>query len=175
MAARGFTLVEVLVALAVLAVAALGCAHLIAVATRAMQVARLQGVTATAAASRMEELRHLAFAFDAAGARITDTSTDLSHEFPSSGGTGLTPGDGTLDHSVSGYVDYLDASGLWVGRGVQPPAEAVLVRRWAIDAPTGADLLVLQVLVRPLVSDGGNVHRGVGEARLLSARARVRP
>lgn len=174
MRSRGFTLVEVLVAMGLLLGATAGGVYLLAFATRAMHVARLQGVSALAASARLDELRSLRFEFDADGQRLTDTSTNLAVDPPGTAGSGLAPGGpGTLVTNVSGFVDYLDAAGAWVGNGPSPPPTAAFVRRWAIEAPDGADLLVLQVLVRPIAA--GNVRRGAGGARLVTARARVQP
>lgn len=171
---RGFTLVEVLVAMGVLSTAALGTAQLLAVATRAMHVARIQQITASAASTRLDQLRGLAFAFAPDGQRITDTSTDLSVDPAAPGGPGLTPGGpATLQTNSAGFVDYLDASGGWVGRGATPPPSAVYVRRWAVEATDSQDLLIVQVMVRP-VSDGpAAAGAGAGAARLVTAVARV--
>lgn len=175
MQARGFTLVEVLVAVALLSGATLGGVHLMAFATRGMHVARMQGTAAVAASSRLDQLRTLQFEFDLAGQRLTDVGTDLTVDPPSPGGSGLTTsGAGSLDVNVSGFVDYLDEAGRWVGTGLAPPPRAVFVRRWAVESPGGPDLLVLQVLVRPLGNGAGAGRRQPGDARLFTARARVR-
>ena len=172
---RGFTLVEVLVAMGVLLTATLGGVHLVAFATRAMHVARMQSTTALAAATRLDELRSLRFEFDAAGQRVTDTSTDLTVDPPVPGGGGLSPsGAGTLDDNVSGFVDYLDVSGMWVGNGVAPPATAVFVRRWAVEASLDPDVLILQVLVRPIANGGMHGRRQQSDARFVTQRVRVR-
>lgn len=174
MQTRGFTLVEVLVAMGVLSAGALAGVCLLAAGTRAMFNARTQAVSVLAASARLDELRSLPFAFDANGQRVTDVSTRLAVDPPDNGGGGLTPGGATLERNVAGFVDYLDASGGWVGNGPFPPPRAAFLRRWAVDAPEGPDLLVLQVLVRPLAG-GAGPRAGVGGARLVTLRARVRP
>ena len=175
MQTRGFTLIEVLVAMAVLSAATLGGVHLLAFATRGMHVARMQGVAAVAASSRLDQLRSLQFEFDQAGQRLTDVSTDLTVDPPAPGGSGLTSsGPGSLDANVSGFVDYLDEAGRWVGNGTTAPRAAVFVRRWAIESPGPPDLLVLQVLVRPLANGRLAGRRQPGDARMATARARVR-
>jgi len=175
MRTRGFTLVEVLVAMAVLSAATLGGVHLMAFATRGMHVARMQGIAALAASSRLDQLRSLQFEFDPAGQRLTDVATDLTVDPPGPGGSGLTSsGSGSLDTNVSGFVDYLDDAGRWVGSGPTPPRAAVFVRRWAIESPGPPDLLVLQVLVRPLANGPLAGRRQPGDARMVTARARVR-
>jgi prepilin-type N-terminal cleavage/methylation domain-containing protein len=174
MKARGFTLIEVLVAMGVLSAAALGGVSLLVFATRAIHVARIQGVSALAASARMDELRSLPFAFDADGQRVTDLSTNLAASSPGPGGTGLTAGGATLETSVSGFVDYLDGSGAWVGAGPAPAPGAVFVRRWAVEAPDGPDLLVLQVLVSPVNREAEDIRHTPGGTRLVTVRARVR-
>ena len=174
MRTRGFTLVEVLVAMAVLSAATLGGVHLMALATRGMHVARMQGTSALAASARMDQLRALRFEFDPGGVPVTDFSTDLSIDSPAPGGNGLSSGSaGTLDTNVAGFVDYLDGGGGWVGTGASPPPEAVFVRRWSVEAPTHPDLLVLQVLVRPVANGWSAGRRQPGDTRLVTSRVRV--
>jgi len=174
MQSRGFTLVEVLVAMGVLLAAVAGGVHLLAFATRTMYAARIQAVSVLAASARLDELRSLRFEFDAHGQRVTDVSTNLAVCPAVPGGSGLAAGgSATLDGNVSGFVDYLDGSGAWVGHGPTPPAGAVFVRRWAIDAPETPDLLVLQVRVTPLGTGASSIRSASGDARLVSARARV--
>src|SRR5689334_7712849 len=144
---RGFTLVEVVVAGALLVVAAAGVAQLIAIAIRANRIARGQTVTTMTAAQKMEELRALVWAYDASGGLRSDASSDVSRDPAASGGTGLsvTPA-GSLDRSIDGCVDYLDASGHWMGSGAAVPAAAVYVRRWAV-LPLASDPSHTRVLV----------------------------
>ena len=89
--------------------------------------------TAFLAAQKMEQLRSLSWTFDEDGGLRSDTSTDLSRDPPTVGGFGLDPTpSGSLDRSLDGCVDYLDAAGHWVGTGTTPPAGSVYVRRWAV-------------------------------------------
>jgi prepilin-type N-terminal cleavage/methylation domain-containing protein len=176
MGARGFTLMEVLVALGILCVAALGGIQLVAVATETMARARVQATAASLAAARLEQLRALRFEFDATGLRVTDQSTNVAEDPPVPGGPGLAvSGGSTLETSVSGYVDYLDRNGRWLGAGTRAPSQTAFVRRWAIEAvDASGDLLALQVLVRPVASGepSGN-DRAAGEVRLVTLRARL--
>jgi type II secretory pathway pseudopilin PulG len=144
---RGFTLVEVVVAGALLVVAVAGVAQLIAIAIRANRIARGQTVTTITAVQKMEELRALAWAYDASGGLRSDTSTDVSRDPAAIGGTGLsvTPS-GSLDRSIDGCVDYVDASGRWIGSGATVPAGAVYLRRWAV-LPLASDPTHTRVLV----------------------------
>jgi prepilin-type N-terminal cleavage/methylation domain-containing protein len=176
MHARGFTLVEVVIAVSILCVAVLTVAQLLAIGTEGMALARAQTLSATLASGRLEQLRALVFEFDAAGTRMTDLMTDLSVRDPSPGGSGLaSTGTDSLQTSTAGFVDYLDAYGQWVGNGTSAPAGAVFVRRWSIDPWGGSpDALVVQVLVRP-VSQGITVavRRGRAETRLTSIFVRT--
>ena len=153
MQARGFTLVEVLVALALLLLAALATAQTLILSAAAVRDTRVQTLTAAAAAQRAEQLLALEW-----------TAPEL---VPSPAGA--------LDQNTDGYVDFLDGDGRVLAAGTVPPAEAAFVRRWAIDPPaTGvADALVIRVVARSLAADLAGVRGGRGEARLVTVRARV--
>jgi hypothetical protein len=53
---------------------------------------------------------------------------------------------GSLDRRIDGCVDYLDASGRWIGSGTTVPTQAVYLRRWAI-LPLASDPTHTRVLV----------------------------
>lgn len=151
---RGFSLIETLVAIGILAFAALSVAQLFAVATNANFASKGQTSTALLAVQKMEQLKSLTWGFDQSSANlglpITDTTTDLSQPTPTGGGRGLNASPaGTLDTNAAGYADFLDVDGVWVGSGAQQPAEAFYVRRWAITPlPTNPNnTLVLEVHV----------------------------
>lgn len=149
-------------AMAILVTVALGVAQLFATATRANLNARGQTSTATLAAQKMEQLRGLTWGFDAAGLGLplSDTTTDLSVDPPTNSGSGLNPSPGgTLKNNTSGYVDYLDQYGNWVGTGVAPPPTAPYIRRWSIEPlPTNPNnTLVLQVLVTAVQTENARL------------------
>jgi prepilin-type N-terminal cleavage/methylation domain-containing protein len=152
----GFTLAEVCVAMALLAVASAGVAHMFVVAIRAAQAARIQTTTTVLASQKLEQLRALVWSSGADGSPLSDRSTDLSAEPPTSGGRGLSASPaGTLDTNVAGYVDYLTARGDWAGTGPAPPVTARYIRRWAV-SPLPEDpgnTLTLQVLVTAVERD----------------------
>jgi prepilin-type N-terminal cleavage/methylation domain-containing protein len=167
----GFTLVEVLVALAIVTCAAAGLAGLVTVAVRAAEVARSLTSCTTLAVQKMEQLKALTWSFADAGVvspPVSDTTTDLSSDPPTGGGRGLAPSpSGVLDRNTPGYVDFLDRDGRWVGTGVTPPAPAVFIRRWSV-TPLPADpddSLMLQVLVTRVVVERG-LATGPGDPRL---------
>jgi prepilin-type N-terminal cleavage/methylation domain-containing protein len=154
----GFTLVEVLVALVLVAIISLGVAQMFVISVRANSAARNQTTTTILAAQKMEQLRALTWGFDddGLGFPVSDTTTDLSVQPFTSTGSGLNPSAATaLDANTAGFVDYLDARGNWVGTGTVPPATAVFIRRWSIrPLPTNPNnTLILQVLVTSVIRE----------------------
>jgi type II secretory pathway pseudopilin PulG len=177
--------VEVLFALAVLSVALTGLAHLFTVAARTNARARATTYAAVLAQQKMEQLRGLAYGFDPLGRAMTDVETDITvqPEVPT-GGAGLQPSPpGALAQNTVGYVDYVDATGVWLGGGAAaPPAGTAYIRRWSVEPlPSSANAIVLQVVVtRPrsrAAADGriGAVGRLPEEARILSVKTRKAP
>jgi prepilin-type N-terminal cleavage/methylation domain-containing protein len=147
----GFSLVEVLVATVILTVGLIAVAQMFVISTAQNMSSRRVTTTAVLAQQKIEQLRALAWGFDEFGLPVSDYASDITVTPPTSaGGVGLqaSPG-GTLDDSTTGYVDYLDQYGAWVGTGATPPTGAIYVRRWSIDPlPTNPNnTLVFQVLV----------------------------
>jgi prepilin-type N-terminal cleavage/methylation domain-containing protein len=185
----GFSLLEVLVATGLLAVAALGVAQLFAFAADANLNSRGQTSTAVLATQKMEQLRSLAWGYAEGegvlvGTTLTDTTTDLTVDPPVTGGAGkgltASPSD-SLDVTAAGFVDYLDAAGNWVGTGLTPPANTLYIRRWSIQPlPTNPNnTLVLQVRVITLrrelerqAAGAIGVGRLRDETRLVSVKTR---
>lgn len=150
---NGFTLVEVLVALGLTVVIAVGAAELFMLGVRGHLAARQQTTAAVLSSEKLEQLRSLAWRVDGLGQPVSDTTTDVSASPFTAAGRGLasSPQD-SLDVDRPGYVDHLDARGGWVGNGVTAPAAAVFTRRWSIQpsSASSGDTLVLQVLVTPI-------------------------
>lgn len=155
----GFSLVEVLVAAAVLMTGLIAVAQMFVTSTNQNMSARRVTTTSVLAQQKIEQLRALAWGFDEFGLPVSDFSTNIAVTPPvSSGGVGLQASpDFSLFNSTPGYVDYLDAYGSWVGTGAAPPATAIYVRRWSIDPlPTNPNnTIVFQVLVGRIAPDGG--------------------
>jgi prepilin-type N-terminal cleavage/methylation domain-containing protein len=181
---RGFSLVEVVIALGILTGVSLGVAQLFAASTNANRVARNRTSTTAMAEQKMEQLRSLDWGFDlqGQGLPVTDTTTNLAVYPHQANGAGLNPSPSdTLLRNTAGYVDYLDANGAWVGTGDQPTAGAAYIRRWAVvPLPTNPNnTLILQVLVtsaadeaRLDLTDLPRRPRQPGDALLVSVKTR---
>ena len=178
--ASGFSLIEVLIATLILAIALVSLAQLFAMSTRSNLGARNTTHTAVLAPQKLEELRSLTWGFDTQGLPISDTTTNtaVSPETPA-GGTGLSPSPaGSLGDNTDGYVDYVDQFGGKLGGGTAPPAGTVYVRRWSVEPlPNNPNnTLILQVLVFRN-RDRGTADDGAGtvlpeEARLVTVKTR---
>ena len=175
--AHGFALLEVIIASAIAATIAVGSCMLLSIAIRANQRARTQTVATLAAVRKMEELRslewgHVATRSPAISMSTSDLTTDLSNNPATDDGPGLLRSPpNTLNANVDAYVDYLDASGAWVGRGQSIPASAVYVRRWSVQ-PHASDpdnVLVLEVVVGRRGSTGSRLADSI---HLVSLEAR---
>lgn len=176
---RGFSLLEVVIAVAVLSTGVLAMSGLSLSARQAGVAAAQLGVAQLAARVKVEELRALAWTSDAGVVPVSDWSTDLTTTpLRTAGGVGLgsSPAD-TLRANVNGYCDFLDQNGQWVGAGTGPPAGAAWVRRWMVQpSATDPDLLAIQVLVVPVQRSSEaatiSVGRALNGAWLTGYRAR---
>jgi len=172
----GVSLVEVLLAAGVLAVALVALAQLLAGGVRAGVDTRGRSYSSILAAQKMEELLALTLSVDATGRPVTDVVTDTTTTPPSdAGGTGLTPSPSeSLRSNTPGYVDHVDSAGRKMGGAVAPPSGAAYTRRWSIEPvpsePSGS--LVIQVSVRLAVGVDG--RDGPEGARLVTIRTRTR-
>jgi type II secretory pathway pseudopilin PulG len=149
--ARGFSLLEVVVATSLLVAGVAGVAPLLVMASRANQSARITTMASLLAQQKMEQLRALQWGRDLSGALLSDVDTDLTAPFAATtGGFGLRPSPaGSLDRNVNGYCDFIAADGRVVGGGSVSPAGAAYVRRWSIEPlpPNLEEVLLLQVVV----------------------------
>ena len=153
---RGFSLIEVMVASAILACAVLSVAQLVAASTASTSGARGVSEATLLAWQKLDQLRSLALTFDDAGGPVTDASTDTASDPQRAlGGTGLAPSPGgTLSQDTNGYVDYLDALGHSLGGGARGPAGTRYRRRWAVELSGGnPDVLILRVRVLDVARD----------------------
>jgi prepilin-type N-terminal cleavage/methylation domain-containing protein len=172
---RGFSLIEVLVAVGLVCIAVLGGVQLVVAAMQAMSAARAQNLAVSLASARLEELRGLRFEFDDTGVPVTDLGTDLSTAVPTASGSGLAAG-GSIQTSVTRYVDHLDRLGQWVGNSASPPPQAAYTRRWSLTPSAHAfDALVAEVAVFPTAASltGGSASGVPGSARFVTLLART--
>ncbi len=179
----GFSLIEVLISIGLLTTVSVGVAQLMALSVRANYTARGATSTTAMAEQKMEQLRALmwGFASDGTGLPVSDTTANLSVTPAAQNGSGLNPSpSNAIEQNVSGFCDFLDANGNWVGTGSDAPAGAAYVRRWSITPlPTNPNnTLILQVLVSPLLNEArrgpslGPRTRMPGEALLISVKTR---
>jgi hypothetical protein len=177
--AQGSTLIEALVATLILTTGLLAMAGLVSLAAATNGVAKHGTLAGILAEQKIEQLRSLAWEFDASGVAVGDVSTDTTvlPESPS-GGTGLQASPTSLQENTPGFVDHLDGGGRIVGRSAQPPTSAVYTRRWAIEpiATSAGAAVLIQVLVTGIGNRGradqGSVARLPGEARVVTAKVR---
>jgi prepilin-type N-terminal cleavage/methylation domain-containing protein len=148
---RGFTLVEVMVAMMVLLVVTAGVLPLTLVATKtAENQGHLMSRTTEYAQDKLEQLLALAYG---------DTASD-TRVFPASdaGGSGLaTGGSADPDAPVASYVDYLDIDGTLVAAdGDGEPPDWFYKRVWEIEVPS-ANLKRVTVTATVRSSSSGGV------------------
>jgi len=146
---RGFSLAEVVVAIAVMSTATMAIAQLAIMSVRVNRIARSTTVATVLAVQKMEQLQA------AAWAELTASPPDV------------------LDSNTDGYCDFLDANGRTLAAGTSPPGGAMFVRRWALSPIAAGNALVIQVTVGPVHGSGGAVvGRGPEEARFVDIKIR---
>ena len=148
-AARGFSLVETLVATTLLTVGVGGLAHLATRAAFTNQRARSATVATLLAASKADELLAVPW----------DDQTTLARD-----------DDGSLERNMAGFYDLLNHAGVPAGvGGGDVPSGVAYVRRWSVralaDDPGNA--LVLEVVVAGEAS-------GAGGSRILTRILTIR-
>jgi hypothetical protein len=176
----GSTLIEVLIATALLATGVLAMAQMFAISASSNLSARNNTFTTVLAEQKLEQLRSLAWGFDTEGLPVSDFTTDTAVSPESSvGGTGLQPSPaGALQRNTPGYVDHLDSQGQIIGKDALVPADAMYTRRWSVEPlPINPNnTLILQVLVTRSrnrgAADAGDVARLVDEARVITVKTR---
>jgi len=125
----GISLIETMISLGILLIVSVGILAMTALSISTTEnQGHLAARTAEYAQDKMEQLLSLSF---------TDIQTDTSVASfvanSSAGSPGLTAGGNvTYGSGVSGYVDYLDASGNPLGGGSNAPSGWYYVRMWKI-------------------------------------------
>lgn len=148
--ARGFSLLEAIVALGILAGALATLLQLFAMATRANASSRYSSLATLAASAKMEELRRLPPPFAA------------------------SPPD-ALSKNAAGFCDLLDRNGARVAGCTAPGDRAAFVRRWSVAPLAGGpgNTTAFTVLVSwgSMADVTPALTRRVDEVRLVSIRA----
>lgn len=130
-AQAGFSLIETVIATALMCAVAAGLMALAAIALSTTEnEGHLLSRTSEYCQDKMEQLLALAYVDSSSNTTVIPTA--------SSGGTGLAIGGGTNPSSpVSGYVDWLDSSGnILTVNGTTAPAGWFYVRVWQVSAGT---------------------------------------
>jgi type II secretory pathway pseudopilin PulG len=146
----GFSILEALIAIAIVTTAAVSLAQALTVSSRVNAGARVASIAAILAIDKMEQLKAVGW---------DDPSLQPS------------PAD-ALVVDTPGYVEYLDAGGapLLPQPSGPPPAGTVYVRRWLVDpAQAAPNTLALQVIVVRWPRQGS-----LDVSRLTAARTRAR-
>jgi hypothetical protein len=146
--ARGFSLVEALVATALLAAALTVIASLFAMSVRANVEARRVTMASVLARDKLEQLR-------APGVPMAPSPPD------------------SLGRNREGYCDFLDPQGRTIGAGSQMPDDAMFVRRWVVRplGGTAGEPVALEVLVAERAAigeDAPDPGRRAGAVRLAT-------
>jgi Tfp pilus assembly protein PilV len=149
----GFSLIDALVAMAIVVTGVAAVAQLFVLAAHGMAGARAITVASVLAAQKLEELRSVAYTLAPDGSAVTDPA--------------LVPSPpGSLAENTPGFVEHLDAAGRVVGADAAPPSQSVYVRRWSVEPlPASMDPLLIRVVVL-------RTGRRALDASLASVRAR---
>ena len=172
-------LVEALVATLILTTGLLTMAELVRVAAATNVVARNRTLAGILAEQKIEQLRALAWEFDAGGIPVSYMSTDTTvlPESPS-GGTGLQSSPGSLRQNSVGFVDHLDGGGRLLVAACsrrRPPstrADGRLNRTRRVAALLARFQVLVTSIRNPGCADQGAVTRLPGEARLVTLKVR---
>ena len=152
--ARGFTLVETLVATGILVTALAGVAQFFVLGSHLTRQAGASGIALVAAQDKLESLRGQAFTYDPSGLEATAAALEPSPQ-------------SSLSEDTDPYVDWLDD----YGQARDSPDDAVLTRRWRITSlgETTPDAIAIEVCVYPFMPDG---EGGSADACLSTIRTR---
>jgi prepilin-type N-terminal cleavage/methylation domain-containing protein len=151
---QGFTLLETVIAAAVLVIAAAGILGLFCVALTQNSVQGDHGTRTTEyAQDKMEQL--MALSFSDTTSDVTQYPTCLS-QFSTCSGHGLSAGGSVNPASPStGYVDYIDAT----GTPGTSSTNAVYIREWSIadDSNSPHQIKTITVMVKKINESGAIV------------------
>ena len=155
--ARGSSLLEAVIAAALLATVLTGVLPLVTTAVAATTAARADLVAAHVARQRLAQLQALTHATLPSGVIADDRSRLDEAEVFTPGGPGLQPtGLTPLQAPTAPWVDWLDEHGAWLASGTQVPPGARFSRRWGIVATGAEGCLRLWVEAAPLAPSSGD-------------------
>src|SRR5215217_3630353 len=110
------TLIDALVATALLVTVATGAAGLFTWAARAAWASNTQSTAVWLAQQKLEQLLSLEWSVGLDGVERSDSTTDVAVDPMTAGGPGLGPSPASaLDENTPGYVDFVGADGAWRG------------------------------------------------------------
>jgi type II secretory pathway pseudopilin PulG len=172
---NGITLLDALVATAILVTVTTGVAGLLTWSTRAVAAAGAETTAVWLAQQKLEQLAALEWSVDEGGLARSDDTTSVAVDPMRASGPGLRPSPGSAaDVNTPQYMDFVGADGGWRG-DTGPRAGAAFVRRWSV-VPLASDplhTLVFTVSVRPL-SEASRGSRLVSSgATLQTVRTRL--
>ena len=149
-AARGCSLVEVLVAMTLFAVAAAAVAQMTTFAARTNLQAGRSSLATIIAQQKLEEL-------------LGDAGSVLQ---PSPAGA--------LTASLDGWFDFVDPRGRSIAAGVSPPSGSDYLRRWSVAPLSGTDALIVQVVVTDVRNAGvaAPASPGQDQVRIVAVKGR---
>ena len=152
---RGFTLIETLIATALIVTAVAGLAQLFALSVRFTRDSGQFGVALVAAQDKLESLRSVRFDYDESGHLVTDP---VLHPSP--------PDSLMLD--VNGYVDWLTDG----GAAINTPNGAEYVRRWRVSEMAAAEPAAVAIDVCVFRLPAVNAPPSSADACLATIRVR---
>jgi type II secretory pathway pseudopilin PulG len=171
----GITLLDALVATAILMTVTTGVAGLLTWSTRVVAVAGRQTAAVWLAQQKLEQLAALEWSLDDGGVARSDESTNVAVDPMRASGPGLRASPGSAaDVDTPAYMDFTGADGSWRGDAAPRPG-AAFVRRWSI-VPLAGDpqnTLVITVSVRPLAEAARGTRQVSSGATLQTVRTRL--
>ena len=155
---KGFSLIEVMIAIVILTVGLLSLAQMMVVATNANALAGRMTASAALAKQQLELLKAAPFYSNPSNPSIANINA------------ALTAG-GDLDTNDNGFFQFYNADGQPVGAANQ----ALFVVRWQITRIVDPNdpnlpLAMLRIGVRCLPASESGMYLGVGDARLVTFR-----
>ena len=171
----GITLLDALMATAILVTVTTGVAGLLTWSTRVVAVAGTETTAVWLAQQKLEQLAALEWSVDERGLLRSDESTSVAVDPMRASGPGLRASPGSAaDVDTPEYMDFTGSNGGWRG-SADPRPGAAFVRRWSV-VPFAADpqnTLVITVSVRPLSEAGRGSRQVSGGATLQTVRTRL--